>query len=90
MRDVNYTRYDFGLDVTGRKYKYYMWEIRAIRGGDFCQVSEFTLEEDVNPTSVQRQQQEENAPRTIYNLAGQRVEKARKGVYVVNGRKVLY
>lgn len=27
---------------------------------------------------------------TIYNLAGQRVQKAQKGIYIVNGKKVLF
>ena len=33
--------------------------------------------------------QAEGANATIYNLAGQRVNKAQKGIYIVNGKKVL-
>lgn len=33
--------------------------------------------------------QVEGANATIYNLAGQRVNKAQKGIYIVNGKKVL-
>ena len=29
-------------------------------------------------------------PQTIYNLSGQRVSKAQKGLYIINGKKVLY
>ena len=33
--------------------------------------------------------QKNDGEATIYNLAGQRVEKAQKGIYIVNGKKVL-
>lgn len=29
-------------------------------------------------------------PKTIYNLSGQRVSKAQKGIYIINGKKVLF
>jgi protoheme ferro-lyase len=29
-------------------------------------------------------------PETIYNLSGQRVSKAQKGIYIINGKKVLF
>ena len=32
---------------------------------------------------------ETNAPRVIYNLNGQKVQKAQKGLYIVNGKKVV-
>ena len=31
----------------------------------------------------------DNAAATIYNLQGQKVNKAEKGIYIINGRKVL-
>ena len=31
-----------------------------------------------------------NADATIYDLSGRRVEKATKGVYIVNGKKVIF
>lgn len=31
----------------------------------------------------------EESEADIYNLAGQRVNKAQKGIYIINGKKVL-
>lgn len=42
------------------------------------------------PTGISQTQIEAgNAPATVYNLQGQRVTKARSGLYIVNGKKVL-
>ena len=32
---------------------------------------------------------EQTAPEAVYNLSGVRVQKAQKGLYIVNGRKVV-
>ena len=41
------------------------------------------------PTAISGMNHAGIANGTIYNLAGQRVNKAQKGIYIVNGRKVL-
>jgi len=41
-------------------------------------------------TSVKAIETASQQPRAIYNLAGQRVQKATRGIYVVNGKKVIF
>lgn len=40
-------------------------------------------------TAIERIANEENAPAAIYDLAGRRVSKAVKGIYIINGKKVV-
>lgn len=47
----------------------------------------FTFGEATGLSSVEVAQ---DAPKAIYNLAGQRVQKIEKGVYIVNGKKTIY
>ena len=43
-----------------------------------------------NATEIRTIPASSSKDRAIYNLNGQRVSKAQKGIYIVNGRKVLY
>ena len=40
-------------------------------------------------TGIQNIKSEENAEKTIYNLNGQKVNKAQKGLFIINGKKVV-
>lgn len=86
MQDVNYTHYQFPLDVRGKRFKYYMWEIRSVQGGGFCQVSEFSIE-NADVSGIMDVTVEADTP--AYNLAGQRVSKNTRGIVIVNGKKVI-
>lgn len=61
--------------------------------GDWCPFDNFQLYYlgTVAPDGVESIQgdTDANAPVAIYNLAGQRVNKAVKGLYIINGKKVL-
>ena len=41
------------------------------------------------PTAIESIAAEKDANNVIYDLTGRRVEKARKGLYIINGKKVL-
>ncbi len=49
----------------------------------------FNLVFDELPTAIQSVETDNMKDATIFNLAGQRVNKAQKGIYIVNGKKVL-
>ena len=40
-------------------------------------------------TAIQTMKEQGQQTSVVYNLNGQRVEKAAKGLYIVNGRKVV-
>lgn len=86
MQDKNFTRYQFPLDVRGKSYNYYMWEISSVQGGGFCQVSEFSIESTI-ATGITDVIIEVQAP--AYNLAGQRVTDTTKGIIVKSGKKYI-
>ena len=48
----------------------------------------YGLFEDDAP-AIENVNDNDNLNETIYNLAGQRINKAQKGVNIINGRKVL-
>ncbi|MBO7138775.1 MAG: hypothetical protein J6V92_09975, partial [Bacteroidaceae bacterium] len=48
----------------------------------------YALFED-DATAIENVNDNDNLNETIYNLAGQRINKAQKGVNIINGRKVL-
>ncbi len=50
----------------------------------------FQFEETTGVNEELRMKNEEFAPATYYNLNGQRVEKPAKGLYIKNGKKVLF
>ena len=54
----------------------------AMRGG-------FVIE-DLIATAIEKHEQEQAKNNVYYNLAGQRVMTPTKGIYIVNGKKVLY
>ena len=63
--------------------------------GDWCPFDNFELYYlgKVAPTAVEAVEADgvaaANGAEAIYNLAGQRVSKAVKGLYIVNGKKIL-
>ena len=40
-------------------------------------------------TGVESVESSNNAPQAIYDLTGRRVSKAEKGIYIINGKKVI-
>jgi hypothetical protein len=48
-----------------------------------------TLDVDGDVTSIDAIDNGQFATDAIYNLSGQRVNKAQKGIYIVNGKKVV-
>lgn len=60
--------------------------------GNWCLFDNFRLEYLGNgaaPTAVEGISAESNAPKAIYDLQGRRVQKAQKGIYIINGKKTL-
>lgn len=55
-------------------------------GGDKFKFDNFDIK--VNPTAINAISADQTKSGVIYNLAGQRVSKAVKGIYVVDGKKV--
>ena len=43
----------------------------------------------INPTAINTIAEDKTQGTTIYNLMGQKVKKAEKGIYIINGKKVL-
>ena len=61
-----------------------------IPNGSAGSVKALTLEfEEEDPTGIVNVNDNLNANETIYNLAGQRINKMQKGVNIVNGKKIL-
>jgi len=50
----------------------------------------YVVYEDPEATGIDEVKSEKAAQQGIFNLQGQRVEKAGKGLYIVNGKKVLF
>jgi len=48
-----------------------------------------TLTSEGTPTAISEVKAQPATAGTIYNLAGQRVEKAQKGLYIIDGKKVM-
>lgn len=49
----------------------------------------FSFDEDPIETAIKTLEAEQMAKSTIYDLQGRRVEKAQKGLYIINGKKVM-
>ena len=73
----------FDMNTDAAKNKAYL----AVPSGQVGNVKGYTFGDGTNSIkAVETEKAESNA---IYNLAGQRVSKMQKGIYVVNGKKVL-
>ncbi len=46
--------------------------------------------EEEDPTGIEEFKFEEDSSSVIYNLSGQRIQKMRKGINIVNGKKILF
>lgn len=59
---------------------------------NWCLFDNFKLEYMGNgaaPTAVEGITAKSNAPKAIYDLQGRRVQKAQKGIYIINGKKTI-
>ena len=60
-------------------------------GENYCEVGKiYVVYEDPEAVGIDEVKSEKAAQQGIFNLQGQRVEKAGKGLYIVNGKKVLF
>jgi arabinan endo-1,5-alpha-L-arabinosidase len=68
----------------GNGYPILQWQYDR---GDYRQICGFSEDEEtgISPSTAFSREHD-----TIYNLAGQRVSKATKGLYIINWKKVLY
>jgi hypothetical protein len=92
-----------GLSTEGSKFnaelKQVIWEGEANEvvftctkdGENYSEVGKiYVVYEDPEAVGIDEVKSEKAAQQGIFNLQGQRVEKAGKGLYIVNGKKVLY
>ena len=70
--------------VTLRGTRFYI----VVGAGNGANTLGFTIE-DGEANAINGIASETAAPEGIYNLQGQKVEKATKGIYIINGKKVL-
>ena len=52
-------------------------------------ISLYVIDGGSTPTQIGLVQMAEGSDKSVYNLSGQRVQKAQKGIYIVNGKKVV-
>lgn len=79
----NSTLYQVTSDVTVKAYRGY-FTVVTTNG-----VKNFVLDFGNGETTSIEALESETGDKVIYNLAGQRVQKAQKGVFIVNGKKVV-
>lgn len=77
------TLYNVTSDVTVKAYRGY-FTVVTTNG-----VKNFVLDFGNGETTSIEALESETGDKVIYNLAGQRVQKAQKGVFIVNGKKVV-
>lgn len=70
------------------------FQLNGIEAGTSSGVKEFKLNfgdfsDETDGIEILHQRWNSNGA-SVYNLAGQRVDKAQKGIYIVNGKKILY
>ena len=77
--------YKVSSDFTATAYKAFLTVEQAATGSGDVKAFylDFGGEDGINAIAT-----EETQNATIYNIAGQRVQKAQKGIYIVNGKKV--
>ena len=73
--------------TAGNGYPILQWQYDR---GDYRQICGFSLEDDPTGINEIRNEQFENREGVTYNLSGQMVNgKLQRGIYIVNGRKVI-
>ena len=75
-----------GTGAFVRGYRAYLTGVSAPAGGS---VKMFIIGGDDIPTDVGFVKMVDADAKEVYNLAGQKVQKGRKGIYIVNGKKVV-
>ena len=103
LQDVNYTTYTYTLPAeTTKAYQSFKWVITARKGGGngVIQVSEFRptfndalvevpFSDDDDETGLNDIKSLDDLKDSIYNLSGQRVAKAQKGVNIIGAKKIV-
>ena len=96
LKDVNFTPYTFDFNnASDKAYQYFRFEITANAGSDYMQLEEMMMWVKDNAASGVATGIEsiDHSPSAIdhhyYDLQGRRVEHPTKGLYIVNGRKVV-
>lgn len=73
---------------TGNVIRGFRWFIQ-LKTPESSTGAKITLDVDGDVTSIDAIDNGQFATDAIYNLSGQRVQKAQKGIYIVNGKKVV-
>lgn len=96
LKDVNFTPYTFDFNnASDKAYQYFRFEITANAGSEYMQLEEMMMwVKDKAASGVATGiENMEHSPSAIdhyyYDLQGRRVEHPTKGLYIVNGRKVV-
>ena len=96
LKDVNFTPYTFDFNnASDKAYQYFRFEITANAGSEYMQLEEMMMWVKDNAASgiTTGIENMEHSPSAIdhyyYDLQGRRVEHPTKGLYIVNGRKVV-
>ena len=96
LKDVNFTPYTFDFNnASDKAYQYFRFEITANAGSDYMQLEEMMMwVKDKAASGVATGIESiDHSPLSIdhhyYDLQGRRVEHPTKGLYIVNGRKVV-
>ena len=96
IKDVNFTPYTFDFNnASDKAYQYFRFEITANAGSDYMQLEEMMMwVKDKAASGVATGIESiDHSPLSIdhhyYDLQGRRVAHPTKGLYIVNGRKVV-
>ena len=97
MKDKNYASYTFNFNNASNKaYQYFRFEITAIanEGAYAMQLEEMLMWVKDNAasgitTGIENMEHSSSAIDQYYDLQGRRVAHPTKGLYIVNGRKVV-
>ena len=96
LKDVNFTPYTFDFNnASDKAYQYFRFEITANAGSEYMQLEEMMMwVKDKAASGVATGIESiDHSPSAIdhhyYDLQGRRVEHPTKGLYIVNGRKVV-
>ena len=96
LKDVNFTPYTFDFNnASDKAYQYFRFEITANAGSDYMQLEEMMMWVKDNAasgitTGIENMEHSPSATdHYYYDLQGRRVAHPTKGLYIVNGRKVV-
>lgn len=95
LKDVNFTPYTFDFNnASDKAYQYFRFEITANAGSEYMQLEEMMMWVKDNAasgitTGIENMEHSPSATDQYYDLQGRRVEHPTKGLYIVNGRKVV-